>query len=790
MSESHDITNLDLQDRIANNTDFAVATIAERDAIQTWRRKWGMLVVVFADSLPVNNQMYVLRPVNADLGDNSNWSAAESPAWGLAGNAGTNPAAHFIGTTDNQPVVVRVNNVERARFLSTGFDLVGQIRLVQDSLVSIRFDTTSQAWGARNWAVVNSNQTFGDFCIIQSNALGGDPLVDGTIRQYFDIFGNIGINTLFPEARLDVNGTVIVRDSLKLMAQATDANHAVRADRAISAGAGLSGGGDLTANITISHADTSSQASVDNSNGFVIQDITLDTYGHITGLGSVNLDSRYYTETEIDSLLGNYVTLNTTQTITGLKTFTSGIIGSDIARIIAPGGAVFRTVDQHVTGAIRITLPASTFNNSCMMAMKVVVYNYLANTSRIFHVGGYTWRDGPRWVNTFATQESDVGVGDMNVRFGRDATNWYIYIGETNSNWLYPQVMVTEFLGGFAGASSDYATGWDIDFVTSFATVTSTIPARTDVKISGNQTITGNKIFTAALSLDTQATAAVHAVRASRLINAGTGLSGGGDLTADRTLSVVFGATAGTVAQGNDSRIINGQTAFGWGNHAGLYRPVTWVPSWNDVTGKPTTLSGYGITDAVPNTRTVTAGAGLSGGGDLTANRSLAVVYGATANSAVQGNVAINIAAGLNMTGGGQLTLGAGGTIPVAVSANPAFDSINLGGIVRNTWPAGAPGGDATQIQYNRAGEFAGALFYYDETASIIYRFDTTPTGRQTILGVQNGSVTQFSVMSDGTIQTGNDSPAFKIHKFSPTPTGGIIHINIHNTNYTFEVIL
>lgn len=167
------------------------------------------------------------------------------------------------------------------------------------------------------------------------------------------------------------------------------------------------------------------------------------------------------------------------------------------------------------------------------------------------------------------------------------------------------------------------------------------------------------------------------------------------------------------------------------------------------------------------------------------------MVYGATANSAVQGNVAINIAAGLNMTGGGQLTLGAGGTIPVAVSANPAFDSINLGGIVRNTWPAGAPGGDATQIQYNRAGEFAGALFYYDETASIIYRFDTTEmTGRQTILGVQNGSVTQFSVMSDGTIQTGNDSPAFKIHKFSPTPTGGIIHINIHNTNYTFEVIL
>jgi|GEM_PF-3732106 hypothetical protein len=29
-----------------------------------------------------------------------------------------------------------------------------------------------------------------------------------------------------------------------------------------------------------------------------------------------------------------------------------------------------------------------------------------------------------------------------------------------------------------------------------------------------------------------------------------------------------FGTASGTVAQGNDSRIINGQTAFGWGNHA------------------------------------------------------------------------------------------------------------------------------------------------------------------------------------------------------------------------------
>ena len=64
-----------------------------------------------------------------------------------------------------------------------------------------------------------------------------------------------------------------------------------------SAGAGL-----FLSGTTFTHNDTSSQSSVNNSSGTVIQDITLDTYGHITSLGSTNLDSRYYTESESDSL--------------------------------------------------------------------------------------------------------------------------------------------------------------------------------------------------------------------------------------------------------------------------------------------------------------------------------------------------------------------------------------------------------------------------------------------------------------------------------------------------------
>lgn len=58
------------------------------------------------------------------------------------------------------------------------------------------------------------------------------------------------------------------------------------------------------------------------------------------------------------------------------------------------------------------------------------------------------------------------------------------------------------------------------------------------------------------------------------------------------------------------------KTDITWANL--LNKPSTWA--WADITGKPTTLAGYGITDGVPNTRRVSAGSGLSGGGVLSSD--------------------------------------------------------------------------------------------------------------------------------------------------------------------------
>ena len=67
----------------------------------------------------------------------------------------------------------------------------------------------------------------------------------------------------------------------------------------VTAGSGITGGG-TSGTVTINHADTSTQASVNNSGGTVIQDVTLDTYGHVTALGSKTL-----TAADVGAISGN-----------------------------------------------------------------------------------------------------------------------------------------------------------------------------------------------------------------------------------------------------------------------------------------------------------------------------------------------------------------------------------------------------------------------------------------------------------------------------------------------------
>lgn len=93
----------------------------------------------------------------------------------------------------------------------------------------------------------------------------------------------------------------------------------------------------------------------------------------------------------------------------------------------------------------------------------------------------------------------------------------------------------------------------------------------------------------------------IGAVATGRLVSSGTGLTGGGDLSADRTLAVSYGSSAGTACQGNDSRLSDARTPTA---HASSHNPggsdALSIPAFSGynstaMTVQNTSFSGIGL---------------------------------------------------------------------------------------------------------------------------------------------------------------------------------------------------
>ena len=138
-----------------------------------------------------------------------------SQSWNTTGNSGTNPSTNFIGTTDDQSLVFKINNAEKMRLTTNG-------RLVFFSNNSQTFSNNlyigggneipSNNAGGVNWGNVsvglgsmsanstgNANTALG-FNSLASNTSGGANTVIGTNSMRYTIIGTnnvgTGVNTL------------------------------------------------------------------------------------------------------------------------------------------------------------------------------------------------------------------------------------------------------------------------------------------------------------------------------------------------------------------------------------------------------------------------------------------------------------------------------------------------------------------------------------------------------------------------------------------------------------------
>lgn len=138
-------------------------------------------------------------------------------------------------------------------------------------------------------------------------------------------------------------------------------------------------------------------------------------------------------------------------------------------------------------------------------------------------------------------------------------------------------------------------------------------------------------------------------VPSTRLIATGTGLAGGGNLSADRTLYIAnTGVTSGTYGSSTQVPIL---TVNDQGQITNISTSAFTV-DFASITGKPTTLAGYGIVDAQPLNVNLTAFAGLGTDGLVVKTSS-----GAATTRSIVAGTGITVSNGDGISGDPTVTL-------------------------------------------------------------------------------------------------------------------------------------
>ena len=292
-------------------------------------------------------------------------------------------------------------------------------------------DTSSQATVNNSGGTVIQDvtlDTYGHVTGLTSHALTASDVGAATSAQGALADSAVQLNDTPTFGTTTVNGNVVVSGTVDGRDVAADGSKldgieaGAKDDQTITAGSGLSGGG--TGNVTLSHADTSSVSSSDNSGNTFIQDLTFDTYGHVTavGTGSVSVGNGTLTVQGTGALGGSGTftanqSSNATISISHDDTSSQGSVNNSGATVIQDV-----TLDGygHVTalGSHTLTLANLGYTGATNA-------NYITNNNQLTNGAGYT---------TFTANQS-LDTGSSVTHNAIYANNWFRVNGADGIYW-------------------------------------------------------------------------------------------------------------------------------------------------------------------------------------------------------------------------------------------------------------------------------------------------------------------------------------------------------------------
>jgi len=167
-------------------------------------------------------------------------------------------------------------------------------------------------------------------------------------------------------------------------------------------------------------------------------------------------------------------------------------------------------LDGAQTGAIKVELPDVVDDDDDMISFWIDIYDYTTEETISVYVGGYNYRSNTvanYWYNCTAMVFAKKVDRKFTVRFGYDAGRKYVAIGETNSTWDYPCVVVRSVQVSFRADVDEYYNDWDVDMATTLngvdEVISDTYPYAAHLASSSTINFYPNNSTTSRMSLDT-----------------------------------------------------------------------------------------------------------------------------------------------------------------------------------------------------------------------------------------------------------------------------------------------